>query len=107
MYQLGGMYLFGSGRGTYSEVAERYRLGTARYHIGYGVVKEIAPMASTCNNHPAVCLCQACAPKRQRFMAQHRAEQERLSAAQHQDEAAHRAAAWRRNRAEARARLLA
>jgi hypothetical protein len=40
-------------------------------------------------------------------MAQHRAEQERLRAAQHQDEAAHRAAAWRRNRAEARARRRA
>jgi hypothetical protein len=40
-------------------------------------------------------------------MAQHRAEQERLRAAQHQDEAARRAAAWRRNRAEARARRRA
>jgi uncharacterized membrane protein (DUF485 family) len=37
-------------------------------------------------------------------MAQHRAAQDRLRAAQHQDEAAHRATAWRRNRAEARAR---
>ena len=64
-------------------------------------------MASTCDNHPAVCLCPACAPKRQRFMAQHRAEQERLRAAQHQDEAARRAARRRRNRAEARARRRA
>jgi Protein kinase domain len=64
-------------------------------------------MASTCDNHPAVCLCLGCAPKRQRFMAQHRAEQERRRTAQHQDEAAHRAAAWRSNRAEARARRRA